>query len=198
MPPHMHRSITQFIVYPSISNGVFSTFYCVGLEDGTSWLRVDLSIQCTDTSRATTTTHAIMQAYTVIMIVVHVIGTPATYIYLLFWKHTGALEALAEQEKNDEHKAGLEQTVKYEVLLKTDEPRLDKSAVLPGYIQKLCGGYRLRVCEKYASQPASDKAPPRQYLPSPHVLCPAAQVASPPCLCDSSCLAHTRRLVRAL
>ena len=32
--------LVMFIVYPGISSGV----YCVPLEDGTSWLRVDLSI----------------------------------------------------------------------------------------------------------------------------------------------------------
>ena len=79
--------LVMFLMYPSISNSLLSMFYCVELEDRTSWLRSDLSIQCTDTSGELTANHAAMQAFAVIMIFVHVIGTPATYAYLLLWKH---------------------------------------------------------------------------------------------------------------
>ena len=124
-------------------------FYCEPLEDGTSWLRVDLSIQCTDTSGATTTSHALMQFYAIAMLFVHVLGSPATYAYLLFWKHKGAFEALAEQERHDECKAGLQKstqnTAQYKVLVETDKPRLVASKVLPGYMRKLSGGYKARA-----------------------------------------------------
>lgn len=139
----------MYIMYASISNVLFSMFYCVPLEDSTSWLRVDLSIQCTDTSGATIGDHAIMQAFAAIMLIVHIVGTPATYAYLLFWKHKSAFEGLAEQELRNEHKAGLEATpqytAQYKVLLETDKPLLEKSAMLPGYMQKLSGGYRDRA-----------------------------------------------------
>ena len=86
-----------FILYPSISNGLLSMFYCVPLEDGTSWLRVDLSIQCAEASGTTMASHAAMLAFTFVMIGLHTIGTPAVYAYLLFWKHKGVLDALKEQ-----------------------------------------------------------------------------------------------------
>ena len=89
--------MTQFLLYPGISNGLLSIFYCEPLEDGTSWLRVDLSIQCTDSS-GTTASHGAMFVFAFFMIAVHTIGTPAIYTYLFFWKHSGALMALQEQE----------------------------------------------------------------------------------------------------
>ena len=36
----------MFVLYPSISTKLLSMVYCVPLEDGTTWLRVDLSLQC--------------------------------------------------------------------------------------------------------------------------------------------------------
>ena len=87
----------MFILYPSLSNGLLSIFYCVPLEDGTSWLRVDLSIQCVDASGGTTAAHATMLAFAFVMLGLHTVGTPAIYTYLLFWKHRGVLNALREQ-----------------------------------------------------------------------------------------------------
>ena len=60
----------MFILYPSISSSLFSMFYCVDLEDGTSWLRVDLTLECsTDAYRA-------MMAFTFVMLGLHTVGTP--------------------------------------------------------------------------------------------------------------------------
>ena len=89
--------LIMFVLYPSISNGLLSIFYCVPLEDGTSWLRVDLSIQCVDASGSTTAARAGMIAFTFVMLALHTVGTPAIYTYLLFWKHKGVLDALKEQ-----------------------------------------------------------------------------------------------------
>ena len=87
----------MFVLYPSISNGLLSMFYCVPLEDGTTWLRVDLSIQCVEPSGAYKFEHAGMLAFTFVMLGLHIVGTPAIYTYLLFWKHKGVLDALKEQ-----------------------------------------------------------------------------------------------------
>ena len=99
----------QFILYPSISNSLLSMFYCVPLEDGTAWLRVDLSLQCVDASGTTVARRAAMIAFTLVMIVLHTVGTPAVYTYLLFWKHKSALDALKEQELNDHYLTKLEE-----------------------------------------------------------------------------------------
>jgi len=139
----------MYIMYASLSNVLFSMFYCVPLEDGTSWLRVDLSIQCTDTSGTAIRYHAAMRAFAILMIIVHVVGTPATYAYLLFWEHKSAFEGLAEQELHNESKARLvatsQYTTQYGVHVEKEKPRLEKSAMLPGYVQKLSGGYRARA-----------------------------------------------------
>ena len=87
----------QFLLYPSMANSLLSIFYCVPLEDGTSWLRVDLSIQCVDSGGATMAPHMTMITFALVMIAVHTIGTPAIYAYLFFWKHNGVLKALQEQ-----------------------------------------------------------------------------------------------------
>ena len=137
----------MFIIYPSISSGLFSMFYCVPLEDGTSWLRIDLSLECS------TGTHATMIAFTNIMIIIHVIGTPAMYSYLFFWKHHSALEALKEQELAEANKAKLEEAKKYvnnmQITIRDNEPKkplLDPKELLPGYMLRLTGGYQSRTC----------------------------------------------------
>jgi len=142
----------MFIIYPSISTSVLSMFYCVPLEDGTSWLRVDLSRQCTDTSGAWITDYSVMIIVTVVMIVVHVIGTPATYIYLCFWKHHTALEALKEQELQDYYKGQIEKAATYRNNMKVTvtagevtQPQIDRKAVLPSYMLSLTGGYKHRT-----------------------------------------------------
>merc|ERR1740129_2687705 len=59
----------MFFMFAPNANGLFSMFYCVPLEDNTSWLRVDLSIQCTDTTGATTESFVAMQGYAIVMII---------------------------------------------------------------------------------------------------------------------------------
>ena len=138
-----------FILYPSISNGLLSMFYCVELEDGTSWLRVDLSRQCQVKPGELTASHATMVAFTFVMLAIHTIGTPALYTYLLFWKHHGVLEALKEQELNNVHREKLEQAkqyvTQYEAVVKEEKPRLKGEELLPGYMQKLTSGYEYRT-----------------------------------------------------
>jgi len=122
-------------------------FYCVPNEDGTSYLRVDLSLECS------TPLHATMVVYTVIMLCLHTLGTPATYCYLFFWKHHAALEALKEQELEDARLALIEEEKTYinnkaPVAVKEGEaprPRIEPEDVLPGYMLKLTGGYEYRT-----------------------------------------------------
>jgi len=93
-----------------------------------------------------------MLTFALIMIVLHVIGTPATYAYLFFWKYGNTLKALQEQEIRDAHKAKLEEEAKYtqqhEVSIAQGaprRPRLVPGEVLPGFMLKLTGGYEYRT-----------------------------------------------------
>ena len=135
--------LIMFIVYPGVSTSLLSMFYCVPLEDGSSYLRPDLSLECS------TPLHATMVIYTLIMLVLHTIGTPAIYCYLFFWKHNTALEALKEQELADAHMEKLTQEMKFignkEVINKEEKPRIEPEDVLPGYMLKLTGGYEYRT-----------------------------------------------------
>jgi hypothetical protein len=134
----------MFIVYPSISSSLLSMFYCIQLEDGSSFLRVDLSLDCS------TPLHATMIVFTLIMLGLHTIGTPAIYSYIFFWKYHAPLEALKEQELRDAYEAKLAEDPTYvsstEVKNKEDKARIVPEDVLPGYVLKLTGGYEYRTC----------------------------------------------------
>jgi len=139
--------LIMFVIYPSVSSGLLSMFYCVGLEDGTEWLRVDLSLECS------TATHSAMLAFTFVMLGLHTVGTPLIYSYLFFWKHHSALEALKEQELSDYHRQKVEEAktyIKNEKVVFADpdvpkKPRIEAEEVLPGYMLKLTDGYEYRT-----------------------------------------------------
>ena len=149
--------LIMFILYPSISSKLLSMIYCIPLEDGTSWLRVDLSIQCT-ADGIYTPEHFGMLLFTFIMIGLHTVGTPAIYAYLFFWKHHAALEALREQELSEYYQAKLESPTVFTkqksvavAAVDENDPDQRKRAkiipadVLPGYMIKLTGGYEYRT-----------------------------------------------------
>ena len=84
--------VILFLIYPSTSAAIFATFQCEELEDGTSWLLADPSIDCQ--SR----THTFFWGYALLMVVVYPIGTPILYLVLL-WRHKPRLDKLrANQE----------------------------------------------------------------------------------------------------
>ena len=79
---------------------------------------------------------------------------PFTYIFLFFYKHHEALEALKEQELNDAHIAKVEEAKKYvsvgTVALPAEgshgyRKRIEPEDVLPGYMLKLTDGYEYRT-----------------------------------------------------
>ena len=80
-----------FIIYPSVSTKVFAVFGCISIDDGTSWLRADLSISCQ------TGTYGVFYAYSWLMILVYPLGTPLFYYYLMR-KHQIALEKLKSNQ----------------------------------------------------------------------------------------------------
>lgn len=141
----------MFILYPGISTSLLSMFYCVPLEDGSAWLRVDFSLRC-QSAEGVEGSYAAMLVFTFIMLGVHTIGTPAIYSYLFFWKHHSALEALKEQELEDAHTASIEKRKAYVTQKSVSDAdatevklRIKPEDVLPGYMLKLCGGYEYRT-----------------------------------------------------
>ena len=52
-------------------------FICQPLESGEGYLRVDFSIQCTTADGNTTGVYMLMRIFTIAMIVIHTVGTPA-------------------------------------------------------------------------------------------------------------------------
>ena len=108
-----------------------------------------------------------MIVFTLIMLGLHTIGTPAIYSYLFFWKHHAALEALREQEMRDAYEAKLAEDPTYvsstEVKSNEDKPRIEPEDVLPGYVLKLTGGYEYRTCTlPLAGHPPSPSPYPAQ------------------------------------
>lgn len=132
---------------------LFSFFICEPLEGGGGVLRVDLALACkTPPDGATPPLHLLMTIFVLVMIAVHVVGTPAGYAYLLFWKHREPLRALREQELADYYRAQLTanadtQPHELDALRAEGAPRLKASAVLPGYMRSLTSGagYEYRV-----------------------------------------------------
>ena len=66
-----------FLIYPSTSAAIFATFQCEPLDDGTSWLRADLSIDCNSP------THNWYVGYASWMVLVFPLGTPLLYYVIL-------------------------------------------------------------------------------------------------------------------
>ena len=148
-----------FAVYPSVSSHIFATFACNKLDDGSSWLHADLSIDCSSAE------HTTMVIYAAVMIFVYPLGAPALYAFLLFGRHVSTLRRLAAIEAqctalsklaaSDEELARLNPARnELSTWRKEVEPQLEKleaekiavNATLPDYIQTLAGNaYALNV-----------------------------------------------------
>jgi hypothetical protein len=110
--------LMTFILLPSVSIKIFSTFACHDFDDGSSFLKVDYSIDCK------ASTHSFYSLYSGLMILVYPIGIPFMYWYLL-WRRRHLLScshrakememsedralksALEEREANEEEHATL-------------------------------------------------------------------------------------------
>ena len=66
---------------------------CEALEDGSSWLRADLSIDCNSTA------HSFARLYSAAMALLYPIGTPLLYWYLLTRKNRTTLRDLRLNEE---------------------------------------------------------------------------------------------------
>ena len=89
-----------FLLYPTTSQMIFSTFNCVEFDDPsrTRVLRQDLTIDCK------TPFHQFMTIYSGIMTLVYPIGVPLGYLYLLSRLHGPTLRLM---RKNEEMRADL-------------------------------------------------------------------------------------------
>ena len=92
-----------FLVYPGCSMKVFSTLQCVPIDDGTRWLRADLSINCD------APTHQIMTVYAWAMVVIYPIGVPV-YFAVQMWLTRRQLAELQRLEKRAEAHQSLRKT----------------------------------------------------------------------------------------
>ena len=66
-----------FLIYPSVSSTVFEAFLCESLSDGRSVHQIDRSIDCRSPS------HRAFMVYAAAMVLIHPLGTPLVYAYLL-------------------------------------------------------------------------------------------------------------------
>jgi hypothetical protein len=69
-----------FLILPSVSVKIFSTFACENFDDGTSYLKVDYSLSCQ------TETYKLHSLYAAGMVLVYPIGIPFSYWLLLYRK----------------------------------------------------------------------------------------------------------------
>lgn len=76
-----HASVLFWIsllVYATVSSSIFHTFACDDLDNGSSFLRSDHSLECY------TTTHKIFMAYAGVMVAVFPLGIPLCYAFVLY------------------------------------------------------------------------------------------------------------------
>ena len=78
--------LTFFLIYSTVSSTLFKTFACDDLDDGKIYLRADYRIEC-DSSK-----HVAFEIYAAFMVVLYVIGIPASYGAILY----GNRETLAK------------------------------------------------------------------------------------------------------
>lgn len=139
-----------FLVYPSTSSALFSVFVCEDLEDGSSFMRNDLSIQCTNTDGSFTGLYVGVLAYTAVMLFVQTIGTLVLYAYLCFVVYTTPLAALKAQEQaledidrlaSNPHLPHAQKQLVVEHLAKDNKPTINAQDTLPGFMVQLVGSY---------------------------------------------------------
>jgi hypothetical protein len=99
-----------FLVYPTTSQMVFSSFNCVNFDDPaqTRALRQDLTIDCDSPG------HVTMQIYSVIMIFIYPIGVPLLYVYLLTVRCGPTLNLM---KKNEELRVSLRAKAVADIML---------------------------------------------------------------------------------
>lgn len=71
--------VLLFLIYPSVSSTILATFVCRTFDDGSSWLRKDITVNCEAPDRAG---WLVLASFGV---VIYVIGVPVVYFASLWW-----------------------------------------------------------------------------------------------------------------
>ena len=130
-------------------------FNCVPTEDGSTYMRADLSLRCAS-PEGPDPTYVALSIYAAIMIAVHVIGYPLFYSYLFFWRFRSPLATLQAQELAGAH---LEKYARLEGV--SDEQK----ATLEVLMSVKSASQVESVSQVYQSDPRVYSTPVR-YLPS--------------------------------
>ena len=141
-----------FLVYPSTATSLFSAFVCVPFEDGSTYLRRDLSIQCTLADGSMTGEYFFMLVYVLLMIAVHTAGSLLLYAYLFFVSYRKPLLALKAQEQVKQAQKKLDQNVHLSndeltlavKLMGTAGKTISTGKPMPGFMKQLTGPYERR------------------------------------------------------
>jgi hypothetical protein len=99
-----------FLLLPSVSVRIFTTFACQDFDDWSSFLKADFSLDCLSSQ------YSIFSVYAGLMIVVYPVGVPLLYFFLLFRKRKLLEAGQVEREKEIQITTALE-----EALVKRDE-----------------------------------------------------------------------------
>ena len=97
-----------FVIYPSVSSKIFAVFQCIKVDDGSEWLRADLSLSCLDAS------YTVMSVYAGFMVLVYPLGTPLLYYYLLQKNRVKIDKLRTNQELRAKIVQGSRATVRFE------------------------------------------------------------------------------------
>ena len=81
-----------FLFYPSCSAIIFRCFSCQEFDDGSSFLRADLSINCGSGSSGRS--HQILTSYATLMLLIWPLGVPVLY-GIVVWQHSRPLRRFA-------------------------------------------------------------------------------------------------------
>jgi len=93
--------VIAFLVYPSLTSVAFKMFLCVELDDGTSWLREDMSLDCALRD------HQVMMNYAIFVISWCTVGIPLFYAYIFFFLRREEFEDLQRREQVAEWESNL-------------------------------------------------------------------------------------------
>ena len=90
-----YLSVLTFII-PSVTSVIFSTFSCIDLDNGESWLMTDKSINCNDAG------HKALVVYALVMVGVICVGAPGG-CFLLLWKNRAQIKQPLEVRLKNEN-----------------------------------------------------------------------------------------------
>jgi hypothetical protein len=112
-PVAKHAITLLFLIYPKVCSTVLGVFDCRTLADGSSWLKADLAIECTDIrwehgfgAKEIATfmgpmSYSDAHLYAWFMVVVYVLGVPALFYVCLWVQNKRGMLFLPNGKKDD-------------------------------------------------------------------------------------------------